>query len=498
LPDLRALLDESTAFEPLPALREQAGFWMTWGPLERARLEAEARAITEAPLDPRALAAATRTLASGAAAGGPTLAGEAWRRRRGVRDDDRIVDALVQIVRRGGPSYVKLGQLISTSAGFLPDAWVDAFAWCRDRVPALPTTEVRRIVEDRFGVPVDVLFATFDAEPLGAASIAQAHAATLPDGTPVVVKIRRPGIEVGFRRDLRTLAVLAAAAERLSEAARIARLRDFVTLFGSLVLQELDFRLEALNQVELGLVVEHSGETNVTVPVPIGHLVTPDVLVMTRLPGVPYNKLTDQDPDLVSAEALLDLAIITVVEQMMMYGRFHGDLHAGNVLVDDQGRFGFVDFGIVGRFDPDQRGAIVRFLFAFARNDLYKMVTALQELGAVADDVDPRVLTDELETELRAAFPAFLDRTEKLTVDGLGAAVGAIVKVLARNDFRLPTELILFFKNLLYLNGFAATLTPDVNMFDQIPRALRYFVEHHQAELTQVLWRGPTPSAPAP
>lgn len=271
----------------------------------------------------------------------------------------------------------------------------------------------------------------------------------------------------------------------------MSRLRDFVTLFGSLVLQELDFRLEALNQVELGLVVEHARQENVRVPQPIASLVAPDVLVMTRLDGLPYSAWDGDLPESMTSQRLLDLAIITVVEQMIIYGRFHGDLHAGNVLVDESASFGFVDFGIVGRFDAETRGAIVRFLFAFARNDLHQQILALQELGAVSADLDARTLTNELEAEIREVFPALLSRSAHLTVEGLAPAIGSIVKVLARHDFRLPTELILFFKNLLYLNGFAATVTPDVNLFDQIPRAFTYFLQRHQAELTRVLWRRP-------
>jgi len=497
LPDLRELLARSPRYGADPALQQQAAHWMTWGPHERARLEAEARAVTEAPADPRALAAALRTVGVGARAGGPALARAALRLRRGRADDGELVAALTAIVRTGGPSFVKLGQLISTSAGFLPDEWVDAFTWCRDRVPALPAAEVRAVIEARFGVPVEELFASFDPEPLGSASIAQAHAAVLVDGTAVVVKVRRPGLDARFRRDLRAMAVLAAAAERTSTAARMSRLRDFVTLFGSLVLQELDFRLEALNQVEIGLVVEDARQDAVRVPQPIAHLVAPDVLVMTRIAGVPYARAdaTGDLPAEVTPERLLDLAIITVVEQMMMYGRFHGDLHAGNVLIDDAG-FGFVDFGIVGRFTAEERGAVVRFLFAFARNDLHQQILALQELGAVAPEVDAKALTAELEAEIAEVFPELLSRRGRLTVDGLGTAVGSIVKVLARHDFRLPTELILFFKNLLYLNGFASTITPDTNLFDQIPRAFSYFLQRHQAELTRVLWRRPGASSP--
>lgn len=498
LPDLRSLLDASARFEAHPGLREQAAFWMAWGPHERERLEIEARRITDAPADPRAVASSLRALGLGVAAGGPVLLSRAARARRARPDPDDVIAALTAIVRSGGPSFVKLGQLISTSAGFLPDDWVEAFAWCRDRVPASSFDEIRGAVETRFGVPLDELFGTFETEPLGSASIAQAHAATMHDGTPVVVKVRRPGLERRFRSDLRAMAVLAAAAERVSEGARMTRLRDFVTLFGSLVLQELDFRLEALNQVELGLVVEHARQENVRVPQPIVPLVAPDVLVMTRLDGVPYASWPGELPRAITAERLLDLAIITVVEQMIMYGRFHGDLHAGNVLIDESATFGFVDFGIVGRFDAETRGAIVRFLFAFARNDLHQQVLALQELGAVSADQDAKALTGELEAEIGEVFPELLSRRAHLSVEGLGPAIGSIVKVLARHDFRLPTELILFFKNLLYLNGFASTVTPDTNLFDQIPRAFGYFLQRHQSELTRVLWRRPGASSNRP
>lgn len=488
LPDMVEVLDRSTAIDARPGLRDHARLWLLWGPGARARVAEEAFLLAQASLRPRTLHAVGRTgvdLARGVA---PGLREDARRRlREGPLEDGAAIKHVQELVRAGGSTYIKLGQFVATAQGLLPDEWVDAFGWCRDTATPLPDGMAEERFERRFEVPVDRVFADFDPEPLGAASIGQVHAATLHDGTPVVVKVRRPGLRGQFDRDLRAMALAAAAAERASRAARVANLTGFVQLFAQMVLEEIDFRFEALNQIEIALASEAAGHDFTRIPHPVPHLTAEDVFVMTRVEGVPYTDALEAYPDVVDGERLLNLAITGTLEHMIAYGIFHGDLHAGNVLINGDGDFSLIDFGIAGRIDASQRAAVVRFLFGFARNDTLMQLEGLQAFGAVPEGWDLAGLRDQIEAQLDAIDPAILARTGTMTVDSLGQALGAIIRVLAQNGFSLPKELVLFFKNLLYLNGFAATLTPNADLFTQIEPSFAYFVSRYPEELSQIV-----------
>ncbi len=488
LPDRFELLANSKRIHDRPGLADFAQLWLAWAPGARAETAREAAELARPSLRPSSLRAVGRTGARAARAAVPGLAADVKQMA-----SDRALDPTValrhmqEVVKAGGPTFVKLGQFIATAQGLLPTEWVEAFDWCRDTVPAMPDGMVEQVFVDTFGVPIDAVLDDFDPEPLGAASIGQVHAAKLPDGTDVVIKFRRPGLREQFATDLRAMALAASAAERASKTMRSANLPGFVELFAQLVLEEIDFRFEAVNQVELALASEAAGHDYATFPQPIPHLVAENVLCMTRVVGVPYDKALETYPDAVDGERLLNLAITSVLEHTIAYGIFHGDLHAGNVLISPEGDFSLIDFGIAGRLDAAQRAATVEFLFGFAANNTRQQIRGMQRFGAVPDDVDVDALAQEVNDALNAVDPALLSRTEKLEVDQLGQALGAVIRVLITNGFKLPSELVLFFKNLLYLNGFAASLAPGTDLLAQIQPIFGYFMERYPAELSQIM-----------
>jgi ubiquinone biosynthesis protein len=403
------------------------------------------------------------------------------RRRRRQRS---AVDAAQDLVAAGGPAYVKLGQFIATAKGLLPDEWVEAFEWCRDEVPPLRPGTAESIIEHVFSKPPSRLFASFDSEPMAAASIAQVHAATLLDGTDVVVKIRRPGLRAQFEADIRVMALLSGFAERMLPEARLANLSGFVELFAQIVLEELDFRLEAVNILELALASESAGHDYVRYPRPIPKLVASNVLVMERVPGVRYTDALEKYPGAVDGHKLTRLAIQSVLEQTMIYGVFHGDLHAGNVLISPDGRFSLVDMGIVGRMNAEQRASLVRFMIAFASDDIRGQVESMREFGAISPDADIDAMVETLEVHA-AALPTEI-RAGQMTAnfEEFADAIGGIIRVLTAAGFVAPKELVLFFKNTLYLNGFAAALAPDLNLFDEIQPVFSYFTSKYAEAMT--------------
>ncbi|MBA3745406.1 AarF/ABC1/UbiB kinase family protein, partial [Sporichthya sp.] len=251
-----------------------------------------------------------------------------------------------QLVHAGGPAYVKVGQSIATAQGLLPDEWVAAFAWCRDEVPPMAPGEAAVAVAASLGRPLSEVFASFDPEPRAAASIAQVHDAVLLDGTEVVVKVQRPGLRRRFGADFRVMAVLAAGTTKVSRSARMSNATEILPLAAELVLTELDFRLEARNMIHVAAAGEAAGTGFVRVPRPIPGLITSDVLVMERVPGVPYTSARERYGDAVDGGKLLRLAAAGVLEHALIYGVFHGDLHSGNVLVTEEGSISLVDYGV--------------------------------------------------------------------------------------------------------------------------------------------------------
>lgn len=487
LPDIRLLVAGSQWAEEREGLIDAAAVWQRRLPEVRLDLATEAAALARPRLwvdTVSSLASTAWRITSAAAPDAPFALLSAAAAASGLPiapppDTRGTLRRAERLVRAGGPAYIKLGQFISSARGLLPDEWVRAFAWCRDQAPTLTPQVVDSVLSEHLGPRVARL-RDIDPEPLGAASIAQVHAAVLDDGTDVVVKLRRPGLRRGLRSDIETMALVAVAAEKVHSAARVANLTGFVELFAQLVLQELDFRLEALNMVELGAAFEDAGIDYCAVPRPIPGLVTEGVLVMERLPGVAYDRAAEQFGPALDGDRLLRLAIQGILETTLIYGLFHGDLHAGNVLIEGGGSFSLVDFGICGRIDAEQRAALVAFMLAFAGMDARGQLTALTRFGALPTDADLEPLAQQLQLELDAINP---DTGSGLTYDQVGETVSTVLRLLAASRFRLPKELVLFFKNVLYLTSFTASIAPDADLLGQIAPILAHFMQKYGNEL---------------
>lgn len=485
-PSAADLAADSVWLGEVPGLRQQAAQWIAAGPARRAQLAARAAVLTQ-PLPHPSGVGRIFEMAGRVAGAAGTLVGSDLPRSvlqavmQGVPPDDLTAMATrraEQVVRAGGPVYVKLGQFISSARGLLPDDVVDAFAWCVDDVPALPPGRAHAIVERELGAPLTRLFADFDDAPLAAGSIAQLHGAVLADGTEVVVKVRRPGLRRSFEADIRALSVLATVGEWRNEAARLANARGAIALFAEIALQELDLRLEAANMIEVGLAAEHSGLAHVRCPRPVPGLVRERVLVMERIAGVRYTDAPGVLREQVDRAALLRLAVQGVLESSLVYGVFHGDLHAGNVLIDEDGRFGLVDFGIVGRVDGERREALIQLMIGLGTDDVELQVRALARFGAVDAGAD----VDELVRELQALADG-RDPGLQMSQAEIADRLGALIRVLASRGFRVPKELVLFAKNLLYLNAFAASIAPDVDLLGEIGPIYAYFAQKYAAEI---------------
>jgi ubiquinone biosynthesis protein len=405
------------------------------------------------------------------------LAVAVWRLRERKLDQSPRRAALSRRLRVAaealGPTYIKLAQIISSGEGIFPPELVDQFKLCRDRVPPETWEAVRKVVEQDFGRPLGDVFASFDEQPLAAASIAQVHAATLVTGEKVVVKVQRPTVARLVREDLEVMAWLAPHLVGRIPVAALANPPALVELFAETIVEELDFRLEAENMLDVAAVFRRLGQDHYVVPRPHPTLVTKRVLVMERLDGFAFDDVAGMKDAGVDTEAVVRAGMIASLEGAILEGVFHGDLHGGNLFVRPDGRTALLDFGITGRLDDKRRVALLRLLMGGAGNDVRAQVAAIRDLGALPADVDVERVVSELGLDQPPVDPT------QLTGDELVGELQRLLKGLLGLGAKFPKELMLFVKNLVFLDGAITRLAPDLDLLGQIAEVSVYFATTH-------------------
>lgn len=410
---------------------------------------------------------------------GPALASWALGARRagGTRSKQDLARRLRIAAEHLGPSYIKLGQIVSSGRGVFPDELVEEFALLRDRVQPEPFAAVRTVVEEDLGLPLDAVFSTFERRPLAAASIAQVHAAVLRSGEEVVVKVQRPAVASRVRADLRVMSWIAPLLVGRIPVAALANPPALVELFAETITEELDFRLEAENTIDISRSFAALGQRGYVVPRPHPTLVTRRVMVMERLSGFAFDDVVGMQGAGIDTEAVVRTGMIGFLEGAMINGIFHGDLHGGNLLVLPDGRTGLLDFGITGRLRDAERQAFLRLLVAASMNDVRTQLVALRDLGALPPATDLDAIARDLGLDQPPLDPL------AVTPEQLTAEIQRVVKALLGAGARLPKPLMLFVKNLVFLDGAIATLAPDLDLFAEITSIALYFNERHGRQI---------------
>ena len=285
-----------------------------------------------------------------------------------------------------GPTYIKLGQIVASGDGVFPPALVAEFKWCRDQVPAEPWPVVERVLSEELGRPLSQVFASVEHTPLAAASIAQVHAATLRDGTPVVIKVQRPTVARRVRQDLAVMAWVAPAPGRPhprgrpGQPARPGRAlrRD----------HPRGARLppRGRQHADVAHVFAELGQRSFVVPRPHPTLVTRRMLVMERVDGFNFADVAGMRAAGIDTEEVVRAGMIGFLEGAMLHGVFHGDLHAGNLFVLPSGKTALLDFGITGRLTEPKRLALLSLIVGASNGDIPTQVAAMRDLGAFPDD----------------------------------------------------------------------------------------------------------------
>jgi ubiquinone biosynthesis protein len=376
---------------------------------------------------------------------GPTASGSPAPRR--IR---RVLEEL-------GPSFIKLGQLMSTRADVFPPEYIDEFKKLQDQVPPLAFAEIKALIEAELGQPLTALFADFPAESIAAASVAQVYAARLADGTPVAVKVVRPGIAKKIREDIRLMYTLAARLEKNFALGRVLGAVNIVQEFERTIFNELDMLREAGNIEKFA--ANFKSVEDICVPEVYWELTTPSVLVMSFVEGVKVDEVAAIRAAGIDPREIALIGLRSLSRQLMEFGFFHADPHPGNTIVMPDGRVGLVDFGIMGYLDEETMHQVAHVFLGYAERDYDLVMEALLASGVLpAEGVD----LARFRRDLKDISEPFYGRS--LQTISVRDVYDQVMQLVSKYQIHLPRNLLLLFKTLIQTEALGKTLNSDASI----------------------------------
>jgi ubiquinone biosynthesis protein len=383
----------------------------------------------------------------------------AWARLFAPRNDPRRPgERLAAALQDMGPSFIKLGQALSTRADLLSEEVAADLARLQDHIPAFPGAEARRIIESELGQPLGAIFSSFDDVPVAAASIAQVHFAVTADGRDVAVKVLRPGIGKAFERDLDLFYWVAELVERTQPRFRRLKPVESVRAFADVVRVEMDLRMEAAAAEELG--DNFADDPNYRTPRIDWDRTAERIMTQERVDGIPIG---DRDAIIAAGHdphEIMRRSAEAFFYQVFRDGFFHADMHGGNAFVDRQGVIVPVDFGIMGRVDADTRGYLAELLVAFLRRD-YRAVAEVQfRAGYVPPDQSLEIFAQACRS---IGEPIFGKPSHQISIARL---LAQMLRVTEQFQMSAQPQLLLLQKTMLMAEGMGTKLNPNVNIWE--------------------------------
>ncbi|HKL22640.1 MAG TPA: AarF/ABC1/UbiB kinase family protein, partial [Tichowtungia sp.] len=382
-----------------------------------------------------------------------------------------------------GPTFIKLGQLLSTRADILPAPYVDEFRKLQDKLPPVPVSEIKGLMREELEEPVEKIFAEFQAKPIATASIAQVHVGRLHSGEQVAIKVRRPGIVKTIETDLDILAGLAYLIEEHIEGAKRFSPCGLVDEFRRTITRELDFNREG-RTVERFAANFAENET-VYIPRVFWEHSRATILTMEFIPGIKvseYEELRRRGYDL---QKIARRGADIFLEQVLEHGLFHGDPHPGNIFILPDNVICMLDYGMVGRLGQDLKNELISLLQAILERDVDSIISQLLYSGELTDEADMKSLRRDLDEFIDEYYDILLQDIK------VGKLLAEFLEILVQHHIKLSPDLMLLAKALITMEGIGRQLDPEFNMIEH----LRPFVERivqqkmHPGNISRDLWK---------
>jgi len=355
-----------------------------------------------------------------------------------------------------GPTFIKLGQILSTRSDLIPPEFEAQLARLQDAAPAVPWEAMEERLVAELGCPTHEVFQSINQHPLAAASIGQVHEGVLLDGTQVVVKIRRPGVVEEIEEDLEILESLAVSASRHSELAERYDVVGLAQEFAQTLRAELDYVREGRSAERFATNFAHHSEVHI--PKIFWSLTTERILVLERLRGTKIDDIAGLEAAGVDRRMLAERAAHVLLKMIFEDGFFHADPHPGNFFVECDGRLGLIDFGMVGTVDDETRQQLVELLLAITSQNADRLVDALLDLGVAGQRIERQALERDVEHLVSRYYGRPIGEI------AIGPVIREALDIIRQHDLHLPPSLALLVKTLIMNEGIGTRLDPDFRL----------------------------------
>lgn len=357
-----------------------------------------------------------------------------------------------------GPTFIKLGQLLSLQPDIIPPEFIDEFKKLQDEVPPFPFEEVNEILQFELGASADKLFGDFDEKPLAAASVAQVHVAILKSGEKVVVKVQRPGIEAAIREDIKILYKIAELMVKNFKNFALMNPIGIIAEFEGFIFKELDFATEASSIEKFRS--NFKDDPDIAIPEVYWDFTTPRILVMEHFDGCPTDDLESIRKMGLDTRRLAEIGLTCFAKQVMVYGFYHADPHPGNAIVMQDGRIALIDFGITAFMDNEFRRDMANIVVGFHEHDYDRLITIFRKMEIIKESTSLKSFKRDL---IELSEPYYGRSLEHISIKDI---FDKVCKLAIKHEMRLPREMVLLFKSLIAGEHMGRVMCAEINILD--------------------------------